>query len=139
MKKLFFALTTLAVIGFYACDKIEGPKKEEVVVNDFCKTGIADSIVNKKVLVEDYTGHLCGNCPDAGVYLNDTLKPIYNHCMVVISVHAGFFAGICPNSSVCFSLPANHPANSFTTDFACPVSTAWNTQFGITGNPKGMV
>ncbi len=133
-KKIFFA--ALISIAFSGCDKIEGPYREQVVVQDFCATGIDDSIPNRKVLVEDYTGHLCGNCPDAGVYLNDTLKAIYNHCLVVVSVHAGYFAGTCPTAFAC---PGNQPPGAFTTDFNTQSGTAWNTFFGITGNPKGMI
>ncbi len=135
MKKILISIIVLVVTGFYACDKVDGPFKETVTVNDFCKTGIADSVIHKKVLVEDYTGHLCGNCPAAGVYLNDTLKQIYGHCLVVVSVHAGFFARVCPNSPC----PGDQPAGSFLTDFRNPVGEGWNTFFGITGNPKGMV
>ena len=135
LKKILVFIAAVTTAGFYACDKIEGPTRETVVVNDFCQTGIEDSIVHKKVLVEDYTGHLCGNCPAAGVYLNDTLKEIYGHCLVVISVHAGFFAHVCPNSPC----PGDQPAGSFLTNFTTPVSESWNTFFGITGNPKGMI
>jgi len=99
-------------------------------------TTVVDSVVTKKVLVEDYTGHLCGNCPDAGVYLNETLKPLYNHSLVVISVHAGFFAGFNPGCAAC---GIGEPGGSFRTDFNTTAGTAWNTFFGITGNPKGMI
>lgn len=124
------------MVAFVGCDKVDAPYRETVVVNDYCKTGIEDSVEHKKVLVEDYTGHLCGNCPYAGVFLNDTLKPIYGHCMVVISVHAGFFAGTCPNAIAC---PGNQPAGAFTTNFTCATGNTWNTFFGVTGNPKGMI
>ena len=138
MKKYIIqSITLLAVILiFNSCDKVESPYREPVTVNDFCKTGIEDSVVHRKVLAEDYTGHLCGNCPAAGVYLNDTLKELYNHCLVVISVHAGFFATFCPNGFAC---PGNQPAGAFTTDFNTTVGSDWNTFFGITGNPKGMI
>jgi len=138
MRARTLLLILIVAITQFGCDKIEAPYREEVVTPDFCSTGIDDSIVNKKVLVEDYTGHGCGNCPAAGVYLNDTLKPIYNHCLVVISVHAGFFAGTCPNDLICSSF-SNPPANSFMTNYACTPGNTWNTFFGISGNPKGMV
>jgi hypothetical protein len=55
----------------------------------------------------------------------------------VISVHAGYFAGICPvNSPPC---SPGLPAGSFQTDFSCATGNTWNTFFGITGNPKGMI
>ncbi len=136
MKLKNIIISFLIVLLYNGCDKIEGPYREAVVVNDFCTTGIEDSIPSRKVLVEDYTGHLCGNCPAAGVYLNDTLKALYGHCLVVISVHAGFFAGTCPTAIAC---PGNQPSGSFTTDFTTPAGNAWNTFFGITGNPKGMI
>lgn len=128
----------LFLIGFIysSCDKIEAPFRENIVVSDFCATGIEDSVVHKKVLVEDYTGHLCGDCPYAGVYLNDTLKPLYNHCLVVISVHAGFFAGVCPGAFACHG---DEPPGAFTSDYNSVAGSAWNTFFAITGNPKGMI
>jgi hypothetical protein len=133
--KSIFILSIVAVL-YFGCDKVDAPYREEVVTPDFCATGIDDSIPNKKVLVEDYTGHTCGNCPDAGVYLNDSLKAIYNHCIVVVSVHAGFFAPVCPGGLSC---PTNAPSGSFSTDFTTAAGNAWNTFFHITGNPKGMV
>jgi hypothetical protein len=136
MKKIFPLLLIVVAFSFSTCDKIEAPYREEVVAPDFCATGIDDSIPSRKVLVEDYTGHLCGNCPYAGIYLNDSLKSIYNHCLVVISVHAGFFAGVCPGAFAC--LPSA-PPGSFTTDFNTTPGSAWNTFFGISGNPKGMI
>lgn len=139
MKIKNLLLLLLIVIVYYGCDKIEAPYREAVVAPDFCATGIDDSIPSRKVLVEDYTGHACGNCPAAGHYLNDTLKAIYDHCLVVVSVHAGFFAGTCPSALVCFSLPPGTPDSSFMTDFNTSIGTAWNTFFGISANPKGMI
>jgi len=92
----------------------------------------------KKVLAEDYTGHLCGNCPYAGFLLNDTLKSLFGNQLVTIGVHAGFFAETCPTGASC---PGNAPAGSFTTDFTNATSTAWDNFFGISnvGNPNGMI
>jgi hypothetical protein len=70
------------------------------------------------------------------VFLNDTLKALYGHCLVVVSVHAGFFAGTCPSAFAC---PGDQPAGAFTTDFNTSIGSTWNTFFGITGNPKGMI
>ncbi len=135
MKKISALLIVISFVFIYSCDDVDGPFKENPVVSDYCKTGIADSVTHKKVLAEDYTGHLCGNCPDAGVYLNDTLKQTYGHCLVVVSVHAGFFAHVCPNAPC----PGNQPAGSFLANYSSTVGEDWNTFFGITGNPKGMV
>ncbi len=136
--KIRYIIIALIVILTNSCDKIEAPYRETVVAPDFCTTGIDDSIPNRKVLVEDYTGHLCGNCPPAGVYLNDTLDGIYDHCLVVITVHAGFYAGYNPG---CLACGIGEPAGSFRTNYNTAAGTAWYNFFNISsvGVPIGMV
>src|SRR6185369_355659 len=128
MKKYIPHIIALFAIDLcvLSCDKINPPYREQVTVSDFCSTGIDDSVVHRKVLLEDYTGHLCGNCPDAEVYLNDSLKPIFNHCLVVVSVHADYFATVCPNGAAC---PGNQPPGAFTTDFNTTAGTDWFNSF----------
>ena len=45
----------------------------------------------KKILLEDYTGHKCGNCPRAAEKAEE-LKEIYGDQLIPIAIHAGFFA-----------------------------------------------
>jgi hypothetical protein len=144
--------TFLGFSLFQSCDKIEGPYRESTDSSVVISLNDSNSIVIngdtilfpndtttilKKVLAEDYTGHLCPNCPDAGVLLNDTIKNIYHDKLVVVSVHAGFFASPCPGGAACPGSAA--PAGSFATDFRATIGTAWNTFFTISGNPKGMI
>lgn len=138
MKKkiLLFILIFSSIIAFECCDKINGPYRETVSISEFCRTGIQDFDIHRKVMVEDYTGHLCGNCPPAGIYLNDTLKSLYNHCLIIVSVHADYFATFCPNGLAC---PGNQPPGAFTTDFNTVAGNDWYNFFGFTSNPKGMV
>lgn len=80
---------------------------------------------NRKVFVEDYTGHKCGNCPAAA----DTLKYLekkYAGQIVPLAIHAGFFA----------TTNASYP-----TDFRTTAGNAYDTQFGISlaGNPNGLI
>lgn len=80
---------------------------------------------NRKVFVEDYTGHKCGNCPSAA----DTLKYLekkYPGQIVPLAIHAGFFA----------TTSASYP-----TDFRTTAGNAYDTQFGISsaGNPNGLI
>lgn len=80
---------------------------------------------NRKVFVEDYTGHKCGNCPAAA----DTLKYLekkYSGQIVPLAIHAGFFA----------TTNASYP-----TDFRTTAGNAYDTQFGISlaGNPNGLI
>ena len=147
--KFLFGVAILLYIQ--ACDKIEAPFRENINTvsgtNDSTIVISGDTIVfpydnsttMKKVLVEDFTGHLCGNCPYAGLLLNDTLRGIYGDKFVVISVHIGFYAHPCPGSAPCPGSSA--PVGSFTRDFRDTIGDAWEALFAISsvGNPNGMV
>jgi hypothetical protein len=113
-------LLLFVVIAWQSCDKIEGPVKETVEV-------IPGS---RKVLVEDYTGHTCGNCPSASRILYNDLKPIYGDRLIIMAVHAGHYADTYPPQ-----------APYFTYNFKTPEGTTLDTDFGISnaGNPNGMV
>ncbi len=52
---------------------------------------IVPSLGDKKVLVEEFTGVRCVNCP-AGAAELENLKSIYGDRLVVVSIHAGDFA-----------------------------------------------
>jgi hypothetical protein len=150
---LFLATISIAV-SMIGCDKIEPPYRETTtqsgfVANDSTIIIGSDTIIFdydttsnvKRVLVEDYTGHLCGNCPYAGLFLNDTLKPLFGDRLVVMSVHAGWFAYACPHTGASPCPGVSAPAGSFATDFINSTSTAWDTKFGNSsaGNPNGMI
>lgn len=82
-----------------------------------------------KVMIEDYTGHGCVNCPQAAVTAEE-LQAVYGGQVVIMSVHAGWFAT--PNYG-------NNPL--FADDFTTEAGDTWDTYFGISlaGNPNGMV
>jgi hypothetical protein len=101
--------------AFASCDKVEPPYQ----------SGFDCSSGNKKVLIEDYTGHTCVNCPGAAV----TAHEIQSNCeerIIIISVHAGFFAEPLSNSE-------------FEYDFRTEAGEEWNNFFGIVSNPNGLV
>lgn len=83
----------------------------------------------RKVLVEDYTGHTCGNCPRAASVLHD-LQCTWGDRVVPMAVHVGFFAQ-----------PENNPDGSFANDYRTPSGNAWNTEFGNSaqGLPNGLI
>ena len=122
-----------------ACDKIEGPVHEEQTgsVDTTCAFAPDNSPARKKVLLEDYTGFTCGNCPPAGIYLNDTLRPLHGDSLIVISVHANFFAIPCGEPGG--ACPGGRPAGSFETDYRCPAGEDWYTTFNISTNPVGVI
>ncbi|MES2566762.1 MAG: Omp28 family outer membrane lipoprotein [Bacteroidota bacterium] len=123
MKKIFFPLIVLIFISVTmgSCDFVQNANPE--IEPTF--TG-STSIVYKKVLVEDYTGHKCGNCPTAADMLK-TLETQYAGKIVPLAIHAGFFSTI--NST------------TYPTDFRTPAGNAYDTQFGISsvGNPNGLI
>jgi thiol-disulfide isomerase/thioredoxin len=117
MKKIIYQITILIaiILIIVSCDKVKNVKDPN-----------AEAIKgNRKVFVEDYTGHKCGNCPAAA----DTLKYLtkkYPGQVVALAIHAGFFANI----------NASYP-----TDLRNPVSTAYDNTFGVSlaGNPNGLI
>lgn len=129
MKNRFFTLLALALL-IAGCDEINGPTRQSIVI----PPPSGDTVV-KKVLVEDYTGHTCGNCPAAARMLNDTIKPLYGDRLIVLGIHAGYFAEPCP--------PHTYPSNSswpaYSTDFNTPAGTQWFNDFNIQLSPNGMV
>jgi thiol-disulfide isomerase/thioredoxin len=116
--RLFALLLTASAFALGSCDVIEGPKKDYDNV-----IGTSD----KKVLIEDFTGHYCGNCPGSHEVAHE-LDSIYGDNLVILAVHSGNFFGTL------------HPP-TYITD--------WRTQMGIDldifynaeaqGYPKGMV
>lgn len=123
MKKIFLFLSVVAC--FYACDKIEGPYIDEdsyiPVTVEFEELDFGS--VYRKVLIEDYTGHTCVNCPTGHAKL-DELHGIYGDTLVAIGVHAGNFA-----------VPTvNMPAN-----FATEVGNQWCNDFEVQAFPSAIV
>lgn len=114
-----FTFIGLFAMNLLSCDVIEAPFTEEVVVDECLEKC-------KKILLEDYTGHMCGNCPRAAEKITE-LKTIYGDQLVVIAVHSGFFA---------------EPSGTyFTNDFRTKTGNEWDEHFGnsAAGNPNGMV
>lgn len=83
----------------------------------------------RKVLVEDYTGHTCGNCPFAADILKE-LECSWGDRVVPMAVHVGFFAEVQNNSD-----------GSYSTNFKTPAGNQWNSEFGNSaqGLPNGMI
>ena len=55
----------------------------------------------KQVLIEEFTGIQCVNCP-AGTQAIEDLAGVYGERLVVVSIHTGFFADPYPESSYDF-------------------------------------
>jgi len=102
-----------------SCDQVSKP-----YLQDNGNTPI-DTNIKKKILLEDYTGFKCGNCPYAHEKIN-TLLEKYGGKIIPIAVHCGFFA-----------MP--DPKHNY--DFRTSVGNEWDNFFGLSnsGLPKGMI
>ncbi|MEP7266984.1 MAG: Omp28-related outer membrane protein [Saprospiraceae bacterium] len=80
MKYLFFAVLWIVL---FACS--------EVPVTLPSGPGSSSGDFTQNVLIEEFTGVRCQNCP-AGAKLLEDLKSIYGDRLAVVSVHGGFFA-----------------------------------------------
>lgn len=90
MKKIII-LSLLTIFVFASCDKIEKPYRieEEVIDNvdtpDFPELDLDH--VFQKILIEEYTGHLCINCPKGHKALNN-IKTMMGDTVVLLAIHA---------------------------------------------------
>lgn len=117
MKTLIAYSGILLGLIFISCDKIkDAPENSTIKPN------------TRKILLEDYTGHQCGNCP-AAAGVAEELSKKYGDKLILIAVHAGFFTRL--NSE-------------FVTSYTCTTGNDWDAAsgFGISasaGNPNGMI
>jgi thiol-disulfide isomerase/thioredoxin len=120
MKKYIVLLSF--IIAITSCDVEEGP-----FITDY------NSYVNpdKKVLIEDFTGHTCPNCPDAAREL-EAIHAIYGDQIIGMALHVSkAFARPYPSSQ----------APKFQYDFRTKWGDDWDAFYGISdiGLPRGMV
>lgn len=120
MNKYLILISIILIIA--SCDIEEAP-----FITDY------DSYVNpdKKVLIEDFTGHLCPNCPDAAREI-DAIRDIYGEQIIAMAIHVSkAFARPYPPSQ----------APSFQYDFR----TKWGDEIdayyeiSVMGLPRGMI
>ena len=120
MKKYLAILSSILIIT--SCDVEDGP-----FITDY------DCYVNpeKKVLIEDFTGHLCPNCPDAAREL-DAIHDIYGDQIIGMAIHV--------SKSFARPYPASQ-APSFQYDFRTNWGDELDSYYGISamGLPRGMV
>ncbi|MBW6498421.1 MAG: Omp28 family outer membrane lipoprotein [Bacteroidales bacterium] len=120
MVKKFSTILSLVVFGVLlaSCDIIEEPYMTGPDGN-----GQTGEVV-RKVLLEEFTGHQCPNCP-AGAQEAADLKAFFGDQLIIMSIHAGFFA--------------RTTAPHFLADYRSPAGNEINNYFGISYNPVGMV
>lgn len=112
-----------------SCDKINEPYLRDTNTGD---TSGIDTVTfssvlqsTRVVLIEEFTGHKCPNCPEASVIAYD-LKEANPGKVVVVSIHAGDFAK--PDG-----------AGYFTYDFQTTDGTALVGFFQVSEFPNGLI
>ena len=123
MKKIVFIPIVLIVSALASCEKVDYPNESSSTGQD--STGVTKYV--RKVLLEDYTGHTCGNCPAAAL-VAENLYNQYKGKVVTVAVHAGFFT---------------KTNSKYPTSYTTTVGNDWDGSSGFNvsavGNPNGMV
>lgn len=121
-------LLFLGILIFASCDKLEGPFMTDSNISPIDTS--SNSFI-KKVLIEDYTGHTCPNCPDAAREL-EAIHDIYGDQIIGMAVHV----------SKTFARPYHiSQAPEFQYDFRTQWGDDWDNFFEISsaGLPRGMI
>jgi len=118
IKSIFLILIIAIIAG--SCDIIDEPYIE----GGGSGPTPQDTMI-RKVLLEDFTGFKCVNCPSAS-HESHTLKDFYGDQLIIIGVHAGYYAE--PDAS-----------GNYTDDLTTTTGDALNSFFSILSYPSGMV
>jgi hypothetical protein len=118
MKKSAFAIASLLLATLVSCDQVDAPFKDY---------GQLQGNTDQKVLLEDFTGHRCGNCPPAHLAAAE-LDEIYGDQLVVVTVHGGNLANPVPSSGY---------TADYRTEMGAALVDHWNV--GLNGFPKGLI
>jgi len=97
MKNLCISLLAACSLWLAACQEIP-PTLNPVDTNP------GGSVTSRKVLIEEFSGVKCVNCPAGSEAIENLLK-IYKDQLVVLSIHAGFFAPPYAESKYDFRTP----------------------------------
>ncbi len=154
MRKNIYILGILVLL-FSACDKVDNiyppyqqstaldfslfpGSGEQDYIDNYWPTFTANSNTDRNIMIEDFTGHRCNNCPNAAVVAED-LKVNHPGRVFVSSVHTS------PQGMSSFQ----EVDVTYTNDFTCPegfeigMRFAWNSTVyngsGFFGNPYGSV
>ncbi|MEO1257706.1 MAG: Omp28-related outer membrane protein [Bacteroidota bacterium] len=104
MKRLFFLLSFIA-FSFLACEEISPVVTGTVRTDDPPPPPPEDQ--KRQVLVEEFTGVKCVNCPNGAILIEEELAKHGNQ-LIAISIHAGTFSDPYPQSAIDFRTQAGN-------------------------------
>lgn len=115
MKKIAFILPIAAAFAFTACDNIDENERwnEKVPVD-----------IKKNVLIEDFTGQRCVNCPTAANLIHTLQEGKIGENIIAVSIHGG---------SMSFSV------DKIPFGLATSYGEEYNNHWGVKTWPNGMV
>lgn len=122
LKKMIYLIAfVICSWFFFSCDEINPPYTKTNTIDTTAK----DNDTIRRILLEDYTGFKCVHCPTAAD-LAKKLDTIYSGRLVLMAVHAGFFADT---------------DKVHTYNFKTPEGTELDKFFGNSdqGNPNGLI
>ncbi len=122
MKKLYLYILSILILS---CDIEETP-----YMLDNSQSIIDSNSYVQKILIEDFTGHTCQNCPAAAAELS-ALKDLYPEKIIGVALHVG-------NS---FARPYPSSSNKYQYDFRTQWGEEIDQFFEVSpsGIPKGLV
>jgi hypothetical protein len=89
MKEIRIIIFAISILFIGSCDEIEEPFIE---YQGECGDASLPMPI-KQILIEEFTGHQCGNCPE-GAEMIETLKELYCDHIIPVAIHAGYFAEV---------------------------------------------
>jgi hypothetical protein len=120
MRTLLSSLLALALLT--GCDIVDLPKGEQA-------GPVPISGVTRRVLLEDCTGHLCPNCPEAAE-IAEQLKDVYGDRLVIVAMHM----------STTFAAPQAPIGDGiYDDDFRTLAGNQYESMFQVDGLPKGLI
>lgn len=142
---LLFGIAASLIFGV-ACDKEENAietnfdfdyalfpgEKEDYLAPEFSEQYPYN---HKRVLLEDYTGHTCGNCPGAAKVAKELVEKYGKDFIVPVAVHSS--AGADAPSS--FQAPRPPSFGKYQREFLFPEALEYGNFFNVFSNPLGMI
>jgi len=123
-----FLLAAFIILAAISCDKVEPPFMNDLNIADTTVCPVPEFgtfTPVRKILLEEFTGHKCPNCPQGAAIAAD-LAVQYSGRLVIAAIHAGYFA-------------TADAAGSFTANYTTTEGEDIADNFGVILNPVGMV
>jgi len=136
----------LLLLAVTSCDKVTNPiiattkyATLPTTTPDHITMSTGDNLT--KVLLEDYMGHFCTNCPAAVTVADGILSGPNGNQVVSMEVNVGYEADTAHTKGGP-AVPGGLPDTAFKNNYITTAGTAWDaalTDCGVQGWPQGMI